>query len=923
MESGAFPGQRDASDEGESFVGRAWLRDLILKWSTFDEPCLLLVGEPGIGKSAFLCHFAREMKRSSQLVAEHFCQGDDAETLKSWRFVKEVASGLRQYEGYRQLLESSPRLKSWLEPHALIKNPLMALDRAIIELSGQMASPSPGASFLVVDAIDESLTLHDEAFPLVQLLASRQDHWPPWIRMILSTRPDPAILDLFAGRRQLIVDPNDARNLDDLKEYLQRGRGIESMKSLDALLASSAGNFLVAELIAEDSERSGGGGVILDLSPGSYSDYCSTTLRRHLPEDPRQLELVRTLLAILRVAREPLAVGDLVTACQGWSERDVLLIARSIRPFIRSFKKRYSLYHWSFHEYLASDRCLEVLFTEAKDAHLLLGNPALKVALQQRGTLSEYQLRHGVTHLYDARCHSDAVTLLAFLLSLPIDDPDTEQGLLMAGRDLAMVITPETEGLERIQAADLLTITNCFYETEPLRRVLTVIRKRWPSDWDKTVFPSLVAPDRCDSVVKLAVGRVIAASRADDANGPDQPYGAPPRETENLASDPDVRLNDEEIRAWALSLEVGSIPRDRELEHYLSRRDDLLAIMTAEKQEQSWWFQYILNEYAFHMLWSGSNVAKHPQFIADALKWSRSHWAYTQVTAADVVALLPESEWPNAPDFDAVTSPQDARRELKALAKLRDELVDDRSLAWAGEILKNYMSLRSHPEQLCESLFLEEMEKPKSTQSMRTLFKLLLSHPIWHVAEAAASLLASLARAHWLEISRWIDEWLQAPDPFGWRLHYGVIEAAFCIFRFDDQPATRFERALIRFAASPNSRLRSLCAENAASIVLKDREFGVESIPHATFHDEYVRAWIGPKSLHRGDPPIFCPLTLEVMHAYFSKLHRQNVDIPSILPANVPLCPLLEGDRPWFELRRGEFLTRISKNMNNIIIKRS
>ena len=121
---------------------------------------------------------------------------------------------------------------------------------------------------------------------------------------------------------------------------------------------------------------------------------------------------------------------------------------------------------------------------------------------------------------------------------------------------------------------------------------------------------------------------------------------------------------------------------------------------------------------------------------------------------------------------------------------------------------------------------------------------MLLSHPVWHVAEAAASLLASLARLHWSEISRWLDDWLEAPDPLGWRLHYGAIEAAFCVFRFDDRRPTRFEKALERFAASPNPRIWSLCAEDAADIVLKDRELNVESIDYAAYQ-EYVRTWIG------------------------------------------------------------------------------
>ena len=793
------PGGIDPVDEGKNFVGRAWLRKQILDWSTLDEPCLLLVGEPGIGKSAFLDHFAGVVKLKSRLLAQHFCVGDNTESLKSWRFVDSVAKSLLRDKGYEQILETSPsRYKHWLEPRALVKNPLMALDRAVIEPCWQMATPRD-TGFLIVDAVDESLMLRDELVPLVQLLASRQDRWPPWVRLVLSTRPFPAVLELFAGRRRLVMDPNDPRNREDLKEFLHRDGGVVPM-NLDALLDASAGNFLVAELIAAASDRPAQGGPVHDQASAIYFEYCSNTLRRHLPQDPRDVELAQILLAVLRAAREPLGVDDLVASCKGWcdlklmssvkdvsgiptagknliivadvnmvlhfrifdldgkvvldtdekrlaeqarqiedlrkqlenlwppheltgservcvitnvtsivghtievwSKHDVCLMIRSLRPFLRSSQQRYSLYHRLFHDYLAGEKCLRELQTEAEFGHLLLGIPPLNVALSRHRKLSEYQLRHGVSHLHDAECYSDAVVLLAYLLrSMPAGDPDSEQGWLMAGRELAVVITSETVGLDKLQASDLLILTECFYEVEPLRRVLTVIRERWPEDWSKTVV-ELLDPKRCDTVTKLAMGSVVANDQS--------------RSAARLPSDLDVRLNDEEVSAWALSFEVSDVPRDREAEQYFGWRNDLLAIETREKKietdekkAKSWWFPYILNEFALHILWSESELAQDPQFIADCAlagqtppgatrKWSRR-------TSSRFCRSL---TGPTPPPSVRPIRSADARAGLEFLGRLRDKLEADTALAQASGIIKTYRSLRNHPEQFREGPFCPE-----------------------------------------------------------------------------------------------------------------------------------------------------------------------------------------------------------------------
>lgn len=191
-------------------------------------------------------------------------------------------------------------------------------------------------------------------------------------------------------------------------------------------------------------------------------------------------------------------------------------------------------------------------------------------------------------------------------------------------------------------------------------------------------------------------------------------------------------------------------------------------------------------------------MADDQEFITDALGWSGCHWGYNHVIATDVVGLLPDgiSECASyyscgndkSMKFCNADSVHKARNELNAILRLRDELLEQESVDWARNILRGYESLRNNADLLHEQAFLEQLRsKTSSREKVKELCALLLSHPIWHVAETAASMVASLARYDIDMVREWVTAWLS--ERGNWRLHYGAIEVAFCIFQFDSSPA--------------------------------------------------------------------------------------------------------------------------------------
>src|SRR6266566_4654820 len=165
------------------------------------------------------------------------------------------------------------------------------------------------------------------------------------------------------------------------------------------------------------------------------------------------------------------------------------------------------------------------------------------------------------------------------------------------------------------------------------------------------------------------------------------------------------------------------------------------------------------------------------------------------------------------------------------------------------------------------------------------------AHPVWPVREAAATVLSSLVE---LDIRRFgiIASLFEDPN---WRVCYGAIEAAFAVRHFDKM--TMFSRAVHRFHAHPNCRIRGLCAENLVSIIVNVGG----SMRHGLLADfsQEISYWL------RDDD---C-WVLEHIFRLISNLRRRNIEIAQLLSSGV--APLLENTPGWFELDRETFVLQI------------
>jgi WD40 repeat protein len=336
------------------FTGRAWLEKDLQQWLEQEDGRVFFVtGDPGSGKSAML---ARLIEKHPRVMAYHFCVASLAETQDSLRFVRSIAAQLAtQLTAYRAALEAVD-LENVTEPDAgsllrrLVAEPLQAErpDRPVL---------------IVVDGLDEAPEKNGRTIP--QLLRERLDDLPPWVRLVLSSRKQPAVLDSFSRFLPREIDAASPENLHDIEQYIDMklrkspkmllALGGETERAIQTIRGKSEGNFLyVMQVIAEieagrlDVRRP-------EAFPGGLVGVYQSFFERIFPT-PEDYRSSCTLLEIIAAAREPLSAEQIATfaGCEVFAaEQDMEKLAAFFPLRGPLGAEKYHPYHKSILDWLS------------------------------------------------------------------------------------------------------------------------------------------------------------------------------------------------------------------------------------------------------------------------------------------------------------------------------------------------------------------------------------------------------------------------------------------------------------------------------------------------------------------------------------------------------------------------------------------
>jgi nucleotide-binding universal stress UspA family protein len=335
------------TDTARDFTGRAATiaaLDKALSDPAFPSGYVVISGEPGVGKTALLCHLVErrgyvhhftgqaEGTTSPELAVRNLC----AQLMLRYDLPGPPSSDLLS-----QLNEATARARG--EPVVILVD---ALDEA-----------AP-AYALYSNPLDLPATLPSGAFIVV---TTRSPHQP---ELTVEQRRD---IQLDSSR-------------DDIREYVRRRlppgvapRDPESVASLIAEL--SDGSFLYAryavdDLIAGRPERE---------VPWALSALVDDVLSRLRGDDPERFATrYEPLLRSLAYASKPLEYSELA-ARAGLDPPDVAAAIRALRPLFNEVGERdhiaVSLSHWTLRQYLI----------EALESHRDLGSPILVAAESAEG----------------------------------------------------------------------------------------------------------------------------------------------------------------------------------------------------------------------------------------------------------------------------------------------------------------------------------------------------------------------------------------------------------------------------------------------------------------------------------------------------------------------------------------------------------
>jgi hypothetical protein len=297
----------------ENFVGREWIMGRLQAWVEREaERCFLIEAEPGTGKTALVAEVVRRNDQD-RILAYHFCNSQNEDTINPRRFVRSIAAMLcGTVSAYRERLRDVDLVSAL----RIENNPTTMLWQGVLAPLDEV--PMEGTYYLIIDALDEAMGRADMSIP--ELLSQELVHFPAWLKLVVTTRRDDRVPRFQSAKRCRLAE-SEARQRDDLRLFIERRLTEPDLRSRFAdeetrrravsdIVQRSAGNFQYAAMVLDELSR----GVLdigaIDRLPGSLADLYENRTRARFPA-ATDFDPARRILGVLLAARQPLTQKQL------------------------------------------------------------------------------------------------------------------------------------------------------------------------------------------------------------------------------------------------------------------------------------------------------------------------------------------------------------------------------------------------------------------------------------------------------------------------------------------------------------------------------------------------------------------------------------------------------------------------------------
>jgi len=434
----------------------------------------------------------------------------------------------------------------------------------------------------------------------------------------------------------------------------------------------------------------------------------------------------------------------------------------------------------------------------------------------------------------------------------------------------------------------LTTVLGDFYEVEPLAPILDGLVK------DRALW-AMVQPQLLQSnnyVLRYAMAEAIADNRdLEEVRA----------ELQKSADN----LNEFELAGYALALLYARDPL-KLLEHEHCRDLAILA------DQPCYCGRSILGDLLLNLVIRRDiDLPLELRSLANGNFWNPA-WDFIRLDVAAIEAARPGTVGEYL--LQRISSEVDATRDVLAGLESKQRSFLKRTLPFEiHAVVAQYFDLGKDPNQIRTA---EDALRRLDDEALLEIMRFFFSHPIWSVAESAATVLSSIVEEEhktFSEVARrrgtkpkrltLIEALLQEKD--NWRVQFGANEAAFAVRNVDPE---LFYRSVEDFYNHPICKIRGLCAENLISVMVIVSPKTRNKL--YTRFKRQMRAWVEDEDCW----------VLEHVHRLFKVAFDRGFEIREVIDeGTVQVDPreliansrLLRECPEWFQLDRNKFLRHI------------
>ena len=439
---------------------------------------MVISGNAGMGKSVISAVMCEKMQEAGRLAGSHFCQHDRARHRNPKVMLQSLASQLcDSLSDYRKaLVEKLSRnlgveinnmeVKDLFE--VLFEEPLANLNH-------------PGLTYLmVIDGLDESE--FQGRNELLYVIANYFQNLPPWIRFLVTTRPERNIAETLKNLHPLQLDPEAGENVKDIYRCFEKQvsdllQSDHREKILQALVRESEGVMLYAHYLVDfiQKEVQVLTPELLDsILPSGISSVYQSYFKRLETELCKELNVTEehfwNFLSAVAAAREPLPLGfvsKLLLPGKSTSlvQRKVNVAIACVSALLPVHDECIHFFHKSVKDWLIekSNYGQHHFSVDEKEGHEVLSKLCIDELdeVKRKGVdgaqfldTAKYALRHGVQHMLqpeNARVCSVEDVVTKFVLDVELVYAKLCVNVTLASEDVVCV--QKQVGIEKCHGA--------------------------------------------------------------------------------------------------------------------------------------------------------------------------------------------------------------------------------------------------------------------------------------------------------------------------------------------------------------------------------------------------------------------------------------------------------------------------------------